>query len=179
MRAHNCRRFKSRCPAIQNQSQNNSINLTLSNPFTKPPHNSFIMVSSSFSMCSFNMFQPCLAGVQRIKANFWRWWNLHFTSFYRQILLLNFVEFDYHFTYTKKDNKRITLPACQSFCGCSLVVKHQPSKLARWVRFPSPAFLRHGEERISGHQGIGLSGRDRGRKLSGICRADGIELPAV
>ncbi len=26
------------------------------------------------------------------------------------------------------------------FCGCSLMVKPQPSKLAMWVRFPSPAF---------------------------------------
>ncbi len=25
-------------------------------------------------------------------------------------------------------------------CGCSLVVKLQPSKLLSWVRFPSPAF---------------------------------------
>jgi hypothetical protein len=24
-------------------------------------------------------------------------------------------------------------------CGCSLMVKFQPSKLATWVRFPSPA----------------------------------------
>jgi hypothetical protein len=27
-------------------------------------------------------------------------------------------------------------------CGCSLMVKFQPSKLATWVRFPSPAPFR-------------------------------------
>jgi hypothetical protein len=27
----------------------------------------------------------------------------------------------------------------KTICGCSLVVKPQPSKLMSWVRFPSPA----------------------------------------
>ena len=29
--------------------------------------------------------------------------------------------------------------SCVSWCGCSSMVEHQPSKLNTWVRFPSPA----------------------------------------
>ena len=32
-----------------------------------------------------------------------------------------------------------TLKGVETFGGCSLVVKLQPSKLVMWVRFPSPA----------------------------------------
>ena len=39
------------------------------------------------------------------------------------------------------------------------MVKHQPSKLARWVRFPSPAFVRHGAKNRGGTRDDGGGGR--------------------
>ena len=34
-------------------------------------------------------------------------------------------------------------PVTPTTCGCSSMVEHQPSKLDTWVRFPSPASIRH------------------------------------
>ena len=40
-------------------------------------------------------------------------------------------------------------PVYRSICGCSSMVELQPSKLVTWVRFPSPALLKHGRRRAS------------------------------
>ena len=40
-------------------------------------------------------------------------------------------------------------PVYRSICGCSSMVELQPSKLVTWVRFPSPALLKHGICRAS------------------------------
>ena len=45
----------------------------------------------------------------------------------------------------------------QSFCGCSSMVEFQPSKLAVWVRFPSPAPIRarSSVDRVPGYEPVG------------------------